>query len=103
MKLVQRTRCAPLLREQRVSAASVGRGRGWGLFLSFLCSCTPPLTPPHKGGGERTEVVARAFATRTLDFHAVQQRLFSAGARVIVVDFIEQAAVLGFEWAMQHA
>jgi hypothetical protein len=67
-RTAERTPLAPLPREQRTSAASVGRGRGWGLFLPFVCSKRPPTPyPSPQGGGERTEFAgdARSEGGRT--------------------------------------
>src|SRR5262249_15215043 len=55
----QQAGCAPLPREQRPCAASVGRRWGWGLFLHVV-SCTPTPSPSPQGGGERTEFAAYA-------------------------------------------
>src|SRR5947209_727989 len=55
--MVQRTRFAPLLREQRVCAASVGGVGGGGFCLNlFGSSVPPPLAPPHKGEGNATSL-----------------------------------------------
>src|SRR5438105_10527873 len=46
------------------SAPSPLVGEGWGLRFVAVARLAgpPPRTPPHKGEGNRTEIVARSFA-----------------------------------------
>ena len=98
--MVERTRFAPLLREQRACAASVGRGWGWGPFLEFVCfKCTLTPNPSPQVGGERTEFADCMISRRELvQLAAATAACLGANwTRALAQQKLGQADLLRFE------